>query len=355
MSTFTMTVILGVLMILGGISLALMPITTFMSSGFVIIIMFFAWGIYGVIRGISNKRYNKEFFFSILSLILGIVGLAVPGVAVATANSVLLYLAAGWFVIHGVLSIMDAVEDKQKDSTLIMILRIILGVLEILTGIFGFIQPAWLAPYLGILIGFSFIEGGLSTIIKGMALAPGGNSMTVLFTVMGVLTIMGGVSMLATPVLNFLSAGYCIIMLFFIYGVIGVVRGFMEKSFGKAFWFSILSLVLGIIGLVSPDAVAMSANYLLLYLAAGWFILHGVLAIINAVKCREETGTGFMIVGIILGVLELIMAVYSIAHPAVLVLSLGLLAAFYFIESGAHMIFLGSAYARAVALARGEV
>jgi NADH dehydrogenase/NADH:ubiquinone oxidoreductase subunit G len=52
------------------------------------------------------------------------------------------------------------------------------------------------------------------------------------------------------------------------------------------------------------------------------------------------------------GVLELILAIYSIAHPAVLVIQLGLLVAFYFIESGLHMIFVGSAYAKAVALGR---
>ena len=74
----------------------------------------------------------------------------------------------------------------------------------------------------------------------------------------------------------------------------------------------------------------------------------------NAIQ-NKEAGTGFMVVGVILGVLELIMAVYSIAHPAVLVVSLGLLAALYFIENGANMIFIGSAYAKATALARRAV
>lgn len=354
MSTFTMIVILGVLTILGGISLMATPLLTFMSAGYYIIILFFIWGIFGIVRGIAEKRYNKEFFFSILSLILGIVGFAVPGAA-AMNNSVLLYLAAGWFIIHGVLSIISAIGNREKDdSALIMILGIILGILEVILGIYSIVHPGILAVNLGILIGFYFIESGVNTIVTGMAESKGGNAMTVLFTVLGILTMIGGFSMLATPLLNFLSAGYCIIMLFFIYGVLGIVRGFVEKNYGKEFIFAILSLILGIIGFTVPGIAELN-NSILLYIAAGWFLLHGVLAIIAAIQSRKEEGTGFMVFGIILGVLELIMGVYSIAHPAVLVISLGFLAAFYFIESGINMIFIGSVYSKAVAAARRMV
>ena len=70
MSKFSLVVILGVLMILGGLSLMATPLITFVSAGYFIIFLFFVWGIYGIFRGISEKRYNKDFFFSILSLIL---------------------------------------------------------------------------------------------------------------------------------------------------------------------------------------------------------------------------------------------------------------------------------------------
>lgn len=352
MSTFTAIVIKGVLLILAGISLMATPLITFMSSGYFIITLFFVWGLFGVIRGISAKSYDREFWFSVLSLVLGVVGLVVPG-AVAMTNSVLLYLAAGWFMLHGVLTIIAAIENRGESGAGFMILGIILGVLEVITGIFSVFHPGALAVYLGLLIGFYFVEAGLNTIVTGMAVCKGGNSMTVLLTVMGILTMIGGFSMLATPVLNFVSAGYFIIILFFINGITGLVRGFTEARYDRRFFFALLSLILGVIGLSVPGAAAM-ANSVLLYLAAGWFLLHGVMAILNAIQ-NKEAGTGFMVVGIILGVLELIMAVYSIAHPAVLVVSLGLLAALYFIENGANMIFIGSAYAKATALARRAV
>ena len=352
MTNFTIIVILSVLMILVGISLTATPLITFLSAGYFIIFMFFFWGIFGIVRGIIEKKYDKKFFFSILSLILGIAGFVVPGAA-AMNNFVLLYLAACWFFIHGILTIIDAIDSKkQGGDTLFMVLGIILGVLELIMGGYSVAHPGVLAISLGFLIGFYFIESGINTIIVGSATCEGGNNLTVFFTFMGVLTIIGGISLLATPVLNFLSAGHCIIMLFFIYGVVGIVQAIAEKCYKKEFWFALLSLILGIIGCVVPGAAAMN-NFILLYMAAGWFIIHGIMTIIDAIESKKKgAGTGTKIMGIILGVLSLVLGAYSLAHPAALIVSLGFLIAFYFIESGANMILTGSEISKAVASER---
>ena len=346
MTSFTMIVIMGVLMILGGISMLATPLLNFISAGYLVIILFFVWGIFGIARGISEKSYDKKFFFAILSLILGIVGLVVPGAAVMN-NFIILYLAAGWFIIHGVLSIIDAIAGGNTgDDAITKFVGIALGVLEIALGIYSIAHPAVLAVSLGLLIGFYFIESGVNAIIIGKATCAGGNSTTILFTVMGVLTIIGGISMLATPLLTYLGTGPCIIMLFFINGIVGVVHGFFEHRFDKSFFLAVLSLILGIIGLTVPGIAEMN-NSILLYMAAGWFILHGVFTIINAIAGRKEGG--MKILSIVLGVVAIILGIYSIAHPAVLAVSLGILISFYFIESGIDMILIGSAYSMALA------
>ena len=348
MTSFTLIVIMGVLMILGGISMLATPVINFISAGYFIIILFFIHGIFGIVRGISEKNYDKKFFFSILSLILGIVGLAVPGAAVMN-NFILLYLAAGWFILHGVLTIIETIADKELDGFLPKFLGIALGVLEIIMGIYSAAHPAVLVVSLGLLIGFYFIESGVNVIIAGRTACKGGNNLTILYTVMGVLTIIGGISMLATPLLTYLGIGPCIIMLFFLNGVIGIVKGFAESRYDKEFFLAILSLILGIIGVTVPGIVDMS-NSILLYMAAGWFCVRGVFTIIRAIAARNkgEGGAG-MILGIVLGVLELILGIYSFAHPAMVAVSLGLLISFYFIESGVNMIFIGSDFARALA------
>ena len=88
-------------------------------------------------------------------------------------------------------------------------------------------------------------------------------------------------------------------------------------------------------------------NSILLYMAAGWFILHGVFTIINAIAGRKEGG--MKILSIVLGAVAIILGIYSIAHPAVLAVSLGILISLYFIESGIDMILIGSAYSMALA------
>ena len=351
MASFTLSVILGVLLILGGISMLGTPLLTYMSAGYFIIILFFILGIVGIVRGIQEKRYGAGFFLAILSLILGIVGLFVPGAA-DMQNYILLYMAAGWFMVHGVMTIVDAISTSKQAGTGMTVLGVVLGVLEIIIGAYSVAHPAMMAIALGLLISFYFIESGISTISVSMATHRGGNGMTVVYVVLGILTILGGISVLATPLLTFLSAGQCIIMLFFISGVIGIVRGFLEKRYDKRFFFAIISLILGIVGFAVPGIADLN-NSILLYMAAAWFLIEGVLTILTAIESKKEHGsTALMILGIVLGVLELIFAVYSIAHPVLLAVSLGLLVGFYLIESGINMIYIGSEVSHAVALSR---
>ena len=142
--------------------------------------------------------------------------------------------------------------------------------------------------------------------------------MTALSIIVGVLLIICGVCLLATPLSTFLSIGYFIVILFFVIGVLGVVRGIAGKNYGKDFIFAILSLILGIVGLVIPGAALMN-NFIILYLSAFWFVVRGILSIVSAVESRKlGAGTDVMVLGIVLGVLELIVGGYSIAHPTVM-------------------------------------
>lgn len=354
MSVFTAIVVLGVLMIIGGISLMATPLISFMSAGYYIIILFFVSGIFGLARGIYEKRYDRDFFFSILSMVLGLVGLLVPGAA-AMSNYVLLYMAAAWFFIHGILTIAAAIRNRNEGAgTGATVLSVALGVLELIIGVYSVAHPATLAVGLGLLIGFYFIESGVNAINTGMAVCRGGNSLTVLFTVMGVLTIIGGIAMLTTPLVTFLGAGGCIIMLFFINGVFGVIRAIAEWRLDKSFLLALLSLILGIVGLAVPGLAELN-NSILLYMAAAWFIFRGILSIVNAIEDRREGGgVVAMVLGILLGALEIIMGVYSVIHPAALAVSLGILISFYFIESGVRMIFIASGFSRATALVRAQ-
>ena len=166
--------------------------------------------------------------------------------------------------------------------------------------------------------------------------------MTVFSIVMGILMILFGIGLMATPLITFMSTGYYIIILFFVSGLTGIIRGIVRKEFGVDFVFAIISLLLGIAGLAIPG-VAIMNNFIVLDMAAFWFVFRGVLSVIAAIRSRKlGAGTGLVVLGIILGVLEVIMGVYSFAHPMVLAITLGLLTGLYFIESGINMICMGA-------------
>ena len=349
MSVFTVIVIMGFLMTIGGVFLAGSPMITFMSAGYFIIFLFLIAGIMGIIRAVYEKRYGKDFIFAILSLFLGIAGFAVPGAAVMN-NLFLLYMAAVWLFIHGILSIIDAVETKRKDGiSFIVVMGILLGILELVLCLYSVAHPAVLAVSIGILIGLYYIEHGISTIIIGSAVCRGGNNLTVLFTIIGILTILGGISMIATPFATFFRIGYGIVLLFLVNGILGVIRAVNEKRYDRECFFAILSLIFGIVGFAVPDIADMN-SYMLLYVAAVWLFIHGVFTIIAAVDSKNKgAGTAEVVIGVILGVLDLLMCVCSVIYPALLAFNLGILVGFYFIVTGIDMILIGSDISRIVA------
>ncbi len=154
--------------------------------------------------------------------------------------------------------------------------------------------------------------------------------------------IICGFSLMATPLITFLGAGYYILILFFVFGIFGVIRGISTKTFGVDFAFSILSLILGIAGFCMPGAVLMT-DFTLLYFAAGWFLVHGIVTLVASIGAKSEViGGARKALGIILGILEIIIAVYSMAHPVVLAFTIGVLIGFYFIESGFNLIIVSA-------------
>lgn len=168
--------------------------------------------------------------------------------------------------------------------------------------------------------------------------------MTVLSIILGVLLIIGGISLMFTPLATFLGVGYFVIILFFVLGIFGIIRAIMDKKFGLEFAFSILSLILGILGLVIPGTAAMN-NFIILFFAAAWFLVHGVMTIIKSIGGKKlGVSTGMVVLGVILGVLELVLGIYSIAHPFVLAFAIGILIGFYFIEAGINLIVVSGGF-----------
>ena len=69
--------------------------------------------------------------------------------------------------------------------------------------------------------------------------------MSILSIILGVILIAGGVFCMFTPLGTFLSAGYMIAIMLFIYGIFGVVRFFQKEAGALELISSILGIIVG--------------------------------------------------------------------------------------------------------------
>ena len=159
-------IVLGILLIAGGFSCIFTPLLTFMSTGYFVVILMAAFGIVGIIKAIAEKRFGVNFVFSILSILLGIVMMAFPG-SLILAEGVMLILTAIWFVLMGIVTIVNAVSVTKAIGSSVWILQLIFGILAVLIGGYSFFQPMLMAVSLGVLIGIFFIETGFTLMFSG--------------------------------------------------------------------------------------------------------------------------------------------------------------------------------------------
>lgn len=158
------TIVLGVLIAICGLSCMFTPLITFLEAGYFLVILLFVYGTVGIIRSVSNKTYGLDFVFDILSIILGIVILVVPGLKLMT-DGMLIYLMAFWFMLQGVINIFQSFRQKKMTKGLGWVWTLTLGILGLLVGIYSVVHPMLLALTFGILVGVYFIESGISMIV----------------------------------------------------------------------------------------------------------------------------------------------------------------------------------------------
>lgn len=158
------TIILGVLMSLCGISCIFTPIMTFMEAGYFLCILLLVYGLGVILRCVMAKRYGLPLVFGVLTTILGIVILVVPGMKLTT-DGMLIYCMAIWFIVQGVLGMINAFRQKSAGTGKGWIWTLILGILGTLLGVYSAVHPLLLAFTFGILVGIYFIESGFTLIV----------------------------------------------------------------------------------------------------------------------------------------------------------------------------------------------
>ena len=154
-------IILGILMIIGGFSCMFTPVATLLAAGYYMGILLLVYGIFGIIRAITEKGDALEWILNILAVIVGIFAFVKPGSTLVFDGLFILFLAA-YFLIQGVIHIVLAFRFRKVTNNWIW--SLISGILGVILGIYSFMHPRFAAITAGMLIGFLFVESGISMI-----------------------------------------------------------------------------------------------------------------------------------------------------------------------------------------------
>lgn len=163
--------------------------------------------------------------------------------------------------------------------------------------------------------------------------------MKIFTIILGVIMAICGISCVCTPVLTFMETGYFLVILLLVYGIAAVVRAIMDKEFGLPFLFGLLSLILAIVIMVVPGLKLMTEG-MLVYLMAVWFLLQGAVGIFMSLKQKKAADNKGWIWNLILGIIGVLVGIYSLMHPMLMAFTVGILVGVYFMESGISMIVM---------------
>ncbi|MCI8805485.1 MAG: hypothetical protein HFE59_06260 [Clostridiales bacterium] len=109
------SMILGIILTIFGVSMIFTPIATFLNTGYFFAIMLLTCGIMGVITNVSSRDFGINFIFAIISTVLGIIMAVAPSMRLF-ADGMLLYIMACWFILQGIVSIFIAVKAKKAEK-----------------------------------------------------------------------------------------------------------------------------------------------------------------------------------------------------------------------------------------------
>ena len=164
-----LSIILGILLVIGGFFMMLTPGITFLSLGWLIGFVFLFAGV-SLIIGYFTGRKTKtssvwDLIFGILSCVLAIAILVSP-YAEFLADTLLIYFFDFWLIFGGILRIISSFQMKKAGDhswvwvLVIAILSVIIGVYALFNMMVSAIAISWLVGFFVILSGFNLLGFG---------------------------------------------------------------------------------------------------------------------------------------------------------------------------------------------------
>jgi uncharacterized membrane protein HdeD (DUF308 family) len=166
--------------------------------------------------------------------------------------------------------------------------------------------------------------------------------------ILGILMIGTGIYCLCTPALTYMALGYIVGVNMVIDAIGGIILWHERKKAGDADGWAlagaVASLVFGVI-LTCSTAFQWIVDLAIVYLAAIWIIVIGILRIVHAVRVHklrkaldaEILGSRWWLV-LIVGILMVVCGVFSLFNPSGLIIAIGVNFGLNIIIAGANLI-----------------
>ena len=152
--------------------------------------------------------------------------------------------------------------------------------------------------------------------------------------------MMGGIACLFSPGMTFLNTGYVIAILLLIYGIVGIINVIKKRAHPVQLVVDILAIIVGVMAIFRPmNTLVIDA--ILAYLVSAWFVIQGGISIFVSIRAKAYRKNWYW--GLILGIIGLIVGIYSFFHPMVSAITIGILIGIYLIQAGLNMIVLATA------------
>ena len=171
--------------------------------------------------------------------------------------------------------------------------------------------------------------------------------MRIIKVILGVMLAVGGIYCMMTPITTYSVIAWLIGLAMIVEGVGGIVTWMERRRLGLANGWTlagaIVSLVLGI-ALLGSYMLQFAVDAFIAYLIAIWLVVAGIARIVAAIGARNsqlQPGAGSMVLQIVLGVLIAILGVLCIFNPLSVVAGVGMMLGISIVVVGVDLVIAG--------------
>jgi uncharacterized membrane protein HdeD (DUF308 family) len=178
----------------------------------------------GQLVGKLGRSWGWLCAFGVLTLLTGLVALTWPGGAIA----VLAVVFGVQLLVGGVFWLVTAVALREEGSVMPVALVVLLGVLAVIAGVLVLLYPFSTALALVLLLGAFWVVNGI--IETAHAIAHRGEHSRGWAIASGVLSLLAGLALLASPGLGLVVLAWILGIWLIVYGAIMISRAFQLRA-----------------------------------------------------------------------------------------------------------------------------